>query len=745
MPLSSGGEEEVPVVSAAAAAPPPHAAEGADGRGAALVSAPVGAVAAVVASSGIGAADKPQAAAVEKTAVAAVATTAATTSAPLRPPAVAAVSASVVVAAAASPATTTATPVSTAPAPSPVAAAAAVVVVSASAGGLLLSPHLAQSTPTSGGRPDCPTRRDRHEANFEARALVRQLLHHRFENEGVYDEVRRRVVERAVKLGVVSEEDLLPKARRHRLVDDLVEEMTRKRPPQPSDTHPAGPRYLHVQLLSVGSLLDEVPSVSVHVVLGSQREKGRSHRALDPRYPTSASKGRSGSKSTAFPLCDDFLFDLATETGFDGTGLSVQHFPHLLHIFVSCPSPSSPSVRQTLGAASVDPRQASTGKCRVTVELGASGMTVPVGVVDVSLQFLPPHPPVPYLPRPPGTRSAASEAERDILERAREWGTGGLVYLSEYSRLVPVTMFVEPVAVPGCDTPLHAARMVSLLTTLPAPANLWSSPAAVVANGQGTKWDKACLLCSALLGFAIDSWVAIATDGVPKVLTRSPSILVWDAEKGSHDEPTPDGPMLLFNHRQIHRSMVEDGELVDLGEPFGEDILARYARLVGPSLPLWRKVERCGEGHANRLKPPWKAPQVAEDFECALQAAITCHREERRLPPAMWDGDLAYMMSQALWEYERGKLMGPGKGRRYDAIPVSVVPRGHTLQCFPVHFSHANPARAFDVLLSTSHTRTILELSEPELRLVLRAHVVPYAEDIVSCWVLVGAVYLCGS
>ena len=72
------------------------------------------------------------------------------------------------------------------------------------------------------------------------------------------------------------------------------------------------------------------------------------------------------------------------------------------------------------------------------------------------------------------------------------------------------------------DSPRHAARFVALLpmerdgpgsihSLGGARAETWASPFALVSRRVGDVWEHACLLCSLLLGFGLNAYVAVGT------------------------------------------------------------------------------------------------------------------------------------------------------------------------------------------------------------------------------------------
>ena len=134
-----------------------------------------------------------------------------------------------------------------------------------------------------------------------------------------------------------------------------------------------------------------------------------------------------------------------------------------------------------------------------------------------------------------------------FLEYANEWWTEyKTIRPSHKNRLVkifaetddreasvykPVCSLIHPmIADRLLDTPLHAARFVSLIPfqRLEAPGaekvEVWHSMQSFLSRGCGDSEDHSVLLCNLLLGFGLDAYVCIGTNSEGShawVLTKS--------------------------------------------------------------------------------------------------------------------------------------------------------------------------------------------------------------------------------
>lgn len=84
----------------------------------------------------------------------------------------------------------------------------------------------------------------------------------------------------------------------------------------------------------------------------------------------------------------------------------------------------------------------------------------------------------------------------------------------------PICSLISPMYSVGIlESPLHAAKFVSLIPfhDFQGPAQqrleVWQSMQSFLARGSGGMEDHAVLLCNILLGFGLDAYLCIGTDG----------------------------------------------------------------------------------------------------------------------------------------------------------------------------------------------------------------------------------------
>lgn len=330
-----------------------------------------------------------------------------------------------------------------------------------------------------------------------------------------------------------------------------------------------------------------------------------------------------------------------------------------------------------------------------------------------------------------------AEAAREFYLRAKEWwrtftdavgdDRGVRVFArDEAGELRCVCSFVAPLrAGRGLDSPRHCARFVTLVEVDKSDAigggsgaDTWLSPQALAARRAGDVWDHATLLCSLLLGFGLDAYVALGTYRTSDrrcqphawVVTFSSSddggarVVAWESVTGRRSNLVPldadsaqryESLACVFNdaalyaNRQLSDKLV-DGVSLDIEDP-----------------EKWMRLEAAAKD------PPYVSPTA--DFallatridvpaaEVALEADLKRLVQERRLQHlgllTHWDNHLAYVLQPALAAYENERLTGNAFGNDdfQDAIK-RLIPEDHCFKGFPTCFSHLQPHRMLAAL-----------------------------------------------
>eukprot|EP00741_Cyanophora_paradoxa_P012378 tig00020610_g11960.t1 len=532
-------------------------------------------------------------------------------------------------------------------------------------------------------------------------------------------------------------------------------------------------RYLHFKLLGGKAFVDAltVPaaerhewSVVVHAQFEGQRFRSRpAPLALEPGFT------------------DAFLIELPQDPD--------SSRPTAPAALLECASPLQVAVTATapdghtrlVGTHALEWRRVlKAGQWSVALELASGapeGKGTAAGSLEARLELLPRPQPPDLLPaadidaRLQAERAREGEAERRFYAYARAWWKDYLQVRPQHTvRLCkifapsedgaqrPVVSFVRPLRAGRLlDSPRHAARFVSLLPVAreeavgggPGRPDLWLTPHTFLCKGSGDVADHAVLLCSLLLGFNLDAYVAIGTDGAGPhawVVTRGPGdrVTFWESTTGVRYAHGADAALgrryrtvgCLFNHRAFYAN----------NQPSDEAAGCSF-ELEDPA--LWRPMDPAA------LAPLRRVPGVAlvastvpaqateEALEAALRSLVDAHRRSSSLGGAVWDEGLAYLLAPALSAYEHERLTGVALAP--DDFQLSIkraVPEGHTFKAFPIQFAHHSPQRAMAALLRARAAADILATRGDMVRFALRARVFTYPEGACAVWVMLAVQYL---
>ncbi|XP_011603601.2 centrosomal protein of 76 kDa isoform X2 [Takifugu rubripes] len=432
------------------------------------------------------------------------------------------------------------------------------------------------------------------------------------------------------------------------------------------------------------------------------------------------------------------------------------------------------------------------GKTCFAVELLGVGSEckVPAGVLTVSLELYPP------LTEPLSAdvistqqaleRQRTAEKERLFLVYAKQWWREFLeIRPSHQSKMVkifaqdengvnrPVCSYVRVLRAGRLlESPRHAARFVSLLAYQRAPVvgggskqEQWCTLMAFLCRQKGDCEDHATLLCSLLLGFGLDAYVCVGTNAKAAphawVLTRGcdGSITFWEsltAQRYLHRAIDPDAPPLapqpkpsspyrtvgcVFNHltflANCQPSDAVNVCIFDFQNP------SRWKAMSEEAL---KSV--CVPGATSSLPPvpPLCAPSldpaaVSNQLELEMRFLVSEHRKDLKMA-TVWDDNLSYLLSSALWAYELERCTGVSCGNEefQDAVRRA-VPDGHTFKGYPTQLLHLNARRAFASCLRYPICEEIVCCRGDSVRLAVRVRVFVYPENACAVWLMFACKY----
>ena len=261
------------------------------------------------------------------------------------------------------------------------------------------------------------------------------------------------------------------------------------------------------------------------------------------------------------------------------------------------------------------------------------------------------------------------------------------------------------------DTPLHAARFVSLIPfqRLEAPGKekieVWHSMQSFLARGCGDSEDHAVLLCNLLLGFGLEAYVGVGTNSEGShawVLTRNAlgegrkKVQFWEALTGQKLEQ--DDPRVhrfyrtigcVFNHKYFFANVQADDKVVNTNWAFEDEFMWKG---MAPSM-----INTLSPAHGvGYLMPSTMTNPGLEEktLENLLKEKLGSIRMNDEHIATSWDNHLGYLLQTALLNYELERLGGVTfANEEFQASIKNYVPEGHTFKALPVQFTHFDTER----------------------------------------------------
>eukprot|EP01063_Lacrimia_lanifica_P014244 TRINITY_DN20878_c0_g1_i1.p1 TRINITY_DN20878_c0_g1~~TRINITY_DN20878_c0_g1_i1.p1 ORF type:complete len:624 (+),score=167.66 TRINITY_DN20878_c0_g1_i1:77-1873(+) len=447
-------------------------------------------------------------------------------------------------------------------------------------------------------------------------------------------------------------------------------------------------------------------------------------------------------------------------------------------------------LRTVVGEGDVEWRGAlARQKVTAQTELRCAAFPLAVGGLESTCEYVPVHGAGGLLSEEGGRemmQAVAHDVERRhaaahlLANRVKEWrrgvptGRNVAVDALHNSRLHLVTAFVAPLSSQDVfDTPYHAAHFATLLRMRDDPAtddvtgavlaDEWTSFHSVFAAGACRLNERAALLCSLLLGFGLDAWVACGADPHGAftywVLTKEgdgiapEDVLFWDPLSGRRERWGGEGDSISrdhtpFAHGEIHSVFNHTGIYVNLQEVGGSAPPWSFA-FEAPE--RWRAFDTEGVVTASQaelaLAPPSPHPSV-EALEAAFEQEVVLGVLEYRSGIGLAGlvtaaGDLYPILGQALWQYATEQLTGrpTGADGLFLAACQQFVPPRHSLKAFPTHFAHTHASYVLAHLLQCTATKDLLETRQHNTTITVRARITRYPEGLVSVWLILAAVH----
>lgn len=321
--------------------------------------------------------------------------------------------------------------------------------------------------------------------------------------------------------------------------------------------------------------------------------------------------------------------------------------------------------------------------------------------------------------------------------------------------------------------PRFAARFVSLIpfkrevSLSGGRVNRWHSPFATLSRLSGDVEDHSVLLCSLLLGWGLNAFVAMgslqtATDQSIQLHTwvitfcETGKVTYWESLTGEVIEV---GPSLKESHyRDIWAIFRQNEYLANI--QYDCKCISTSYHIRNPQ--SWRSFALPREtsqllGHSGCLKAlesisSKNSIQTLEiDIETSLKTWIIEQRYAKDLQSS-FDEQLSVLLQSSLASYEFDRITGISYGNTdFQSSIRSYVHHGECFKAYPTCFNHCNIEIMRRILSKTSIFVDILHTKSNPIkgghrlpypaRFGLRVKVFPYPRDLYAVWVIFAVCY----
>lgn len=395
-----------------------------------------------------------------------------------------------------------------------------------------------------------------------------------------------------------------------------------------------------------------------------------------------------------------------------------------------------------------------------------------------------------------------------IIQKARAWFAKArvsypfiegrdikLVAEDEAGQHRMVCSFINPIiASRDIDSPKLSARFVSLipfkrdLSLAGGRVCTWNSPHAFLTNLQGDVEDHAILLCSLLLGWGMDAWVAMGTIASPGRNTTTLNNHVWvvtmDAASDGHVifwetltgqqykvkiETDKKNKFLMsksntdknnhpfsniyamFRHDMFLLNVQRNTSLVINEESTSNHSHNLNFNLMNTNYWLPFQLKNLNTHPGCKLRIPSSVMNASStrnvelNVESLIKSSIKSWRDEFHLS-TVFDEKLELLLQPALLAYEMDRSLGISIGN--DDFQNSIkrfVHKGYSFRAYPTCFSHANIPSIAATIRQAAACKQVLYVhsSSPaaSTKLGVRVKIFPYPESVMALWIMVAAVF----
>ena len=318
-----------------------------------------------------------------------------------------------------------------------------------------------------------------------------------------------------------------------------------------------------------------------------------------------------------------------------------------------------------------------------------------------------------------------------------------------FSAYRPSVSLIIPLRTQYFQTPMQAFRFVSLI---PFDRNLssdgtrierWNSFHSFLTKGSGDIEDHCSLLCSLLIGFGLDAYVAIGTNEKQPhlwVLTlektsSTKNVYFWETMTGQRLEVS--NPRVtnvyktlscVFNDKFLYANLQTSNFIPNLTFDF-------HNFLHWKSLNCYSNV------------PKWNFPMSliqtsikaqTEHLEEILKEKINEYRNDI----TKFDDSLSYKLLPAVTKCELEKVHNIKiSEEEFEASMSLAVPPNHIFKAFSIQAEGIDVQKVFMELVKNKVTKEILNTKEDNIKFGIKTKITSYPENIYITWISIAVIY----
>jgi len=295
----------------------------------------------------------------------------------------------------------------------------------------------------------------------------------------------------------------------------------------------------------------------------------------------------------------------------------------------------------------------------------------------------------------------------------------------------------------------------------------WLSIHSFLCVKKGDHQDHSNLLCSLLLAFGLDAYVCVGSKKNGASYTwvmikySDGSVYFVDPVAGvrySHntvkpnDPPSTKQPLNKYNFKAIgcvynNSCFYANCQPLDTVETCMFDFTSQslWKRMTSTSVTASINPPNICHPPPPLTTPTLDPVLLSNQVETELIRLITRHRKDTLGLTTLWDDQLSFILSPALWSYELERCSSAANvgNKDFQEAVKRNVEEGFTFKGFPTQFPHRDPNKMMAFCLKNSVCCDVIEARGDVVSLAVRAQSYVFPDDVTVTWVMIACKYRC--